>query len=77
MLHYLQHVKKPLKLAQRDFTGIWDEILWHTLFLETNYKGNLDESDRKLMYIRVYPKAYHQKCIAQGKIFKQMSKLDI
>ena len=77
MLHYLQHLKNPCKMSLRDFSAIWNQMFRHTELLERHYKGEPNETERKLMYIRTYPKPYHQKFISHGKIFEQMSKEDI
>ena len=52
-------------------------MLQHTALLESNYEGEPNETERKLMYIRAYPKTYHQKFISNGKIFEQMSEEEI
>ena len=77
MIQYLWHVKKPHKMAPSYFTARWNEMLWQTVLLETHYESNPDKAELKLMFIRENPKPYHQKFIAQGKNFDQMSELDI
>ena len=61
MLYYLRHLNKPCKMSPRDFSARWNEMLQHMVLLEKNYKGHPNEADRKLMYMRAYPKSYHQK----------------
>ena len=77
MLHYLRPVKKPRKMAPRDFALRKNQMLQHTEFLETHYESKSNEARIKLMYMRVQPKSYHQKFIAQGKNFKLMYEQDI
>ena len=77
MLHYLQHVKKPCKMSLRDFSLRWNEILWHMALLQKHYEEQPNETKRKLMYMREYPKAYHQNFITNGKNFEHMSEEDI
>ena len=77
MLYYLQHIKKPCKMSPRDFSLRWSKMLHHKALLKKHYDKEPNKVKTKLMYIRAFPKAYHQNFITNGKNFDQMSKEDI
>ena len=54
------------------FAALQDQLLQHVEILKTHYEKKPNKEELKLMYIKAYPKAYHQNFITQGEKLKEM-----